>query len=97
MGKSRQEDPESFLSWIIEIIKEKSIDILVVANNIFDTGIPPNYANEPCYNFLKQLSIIESLNITIITAGNHDTISTLKAPLKMKDIFIRWRLYWKSF
>lgn len=86
MGKSRQEEHEAFLSWLIEIIKEKSIDILIVAGDIFDTGTPPNYALELYYNFLKQLSTIESLNTTIITAGNHDSISTLKAPKQLLEV-----------
>lgn len=86
MGKSRQEEYEAFLSWIIEIIKEKQVDTLVVAGDIFDTGTPPNYALEVYYNFLKQLSNIESLNTIIITAGNHDSISTLKAPNQLLEV-----------
>lgn len=83
MGKSRQEEHEAFLSWLFEIIKEKHIEVLIVAGDIFDTGTPPNYALELYYNFLKQLSSIDTLNTTIITAGNHDSISTLKAPKQL--------------
>lgn len=86
MGKSREEEHESFLSWLIEIIKQEKINLLLVSGDIFDTGTPPNYALELYYNFLKQLSVIETLSTTIITAGNHDSISTLKAPKQLLEV-----------
>lgn len=85
MGKSRIEEHEAFLSWLLETIKENNIDVLLVSGDIFDTGTPPNYALELYYNFLKQLSTINSLNTTIITAGNHDSVSTLKAPKQLLE------------
>lgn len=86
MGKSRVEEHEAFLSWLISIIKEKEVAVLLVSGDIFDTGTPPNYALELYYNFLKQLSHIKTLNTTIITAGNYDSVSTLKEriPLQVK-------------
>jgi len=85
MGKSRVEEHEAFLSWLLETIKENNIDVLLVSGDIFDTGTPPNYALELYYNFLKQLSQVNSLNTTIITAGNHDSVSTLKAPKQLLE------------
>lgn len=84
MGKSREEEHEAFLSWIVEIIKKENIDVLIVAGDIFDTGNPANYALELYYNFLKQLFSIKNLYV-IITAGNHDSISTLKAPKQLLE------------
>lgn len=86
MGKSREEEHQSFLSWLIETIKNENINVLLVSGDIFDTGTPPNYAFELYYNFLKQLSTIKTLNTTIITAGNHDSISTLKAPKQLLEV-----------
>ncbi len=91
IGKSRQEEHLAFLNWLIEIIKERKITTLLVSGDIFDTGSPPNYALELYFNFLKQLSQITTLKKTIITAGNHDSISTLKASrelLKLLNISI---------
>lgn len=85
MGKSREEEHKAFFSWLLEIIKENQIDLLLVSGDIFDTGTPPNYALELYYNFLKQLSQVNSLNTTIITAGNHDSVSTLKAPKQLLE------------
>lgn len=84
MGKSREEEHKDFLSWVVKIIKKENIDVLIVAGDIFDTGNPPNYALELYYNFLKQLFSIENLYV-IITAGNHDSISTLKAPKQLLE------------
>ncbi len=84
MGKSREEEHKAFLSWIVETIKKENIDVLIVAGDIFDTGNPPNYALELYYNFLKELFSIQNLYV-IITAGNHDSISTLKAPKQLLE------------
>ena len=71
MGKSRAEEHEAFLSWLLETIKEKHIEVLVISGDIFDTGTPPNYALELYYNFLKELSSIKNilLNIDRITSS----------------------------
>lgn len=82
MGKSREEEHQAFLSWLSQKIEAESIDSLIVAGDIFDTGTPPNYALELYYNFLKELSLSSCKNI-IITAGNHDSIATLKAPKQL--------------
>jgi len=84
MGKSREEEHVAFFSWLFETIKSEKIDVLIVAGDIFDTGNPPNYALELYYNFLTQLHAIKNLYV-IITAGNHDSISTLKASKKLLE------------
>jgi DNA repair protein SbcD/Mre11 len=82
IGKSREEEHQAFLAWLFKTIEEQSINVLIVAGDIFDTGTPPNYALELYYNFLKELSASSCRNI-IITAGNHDSIATLKAPKQL--------------
>lgn len=82
MGKSREEEHCAFLSWLRKTIEEEAVDALIVAGDIFDTGTPPNYALELYYNFLKELSL-SSCKYIIITAGNHDSIATLKAPKQL--------------
>jgi len=83
MGKSRVKEHEAFLSWLLDVLKEKEVQLLLVSGDIFDTQTPPNYALELYYDFLKELSGLQTLSATIITAGNHDSISTLKAPKKL--------------
>jgi len=89
MGQSRRGEHEAFLGWLLGVIEEEAIDVLLVCGDIFDTGTPPNYALELYYNFLTHLSRLPVT--TIITAGNHDSIATLKAPkelLKVLNIHI---------
>lgn len=86
MGKSRLEEHQAFFTWLLNIIKEKKIDLLLVSGDIFDTGTPPNYALELYYNFLKELSHIPTLKTTIITAGNHDSIATIRAPKQLLKV-----------
>jgi len=81
MGKSRLDEHEAFLKWLLQTIEQESIDTLIVAGDIFDTATPPNYALEIYYNFLTKISSI-CKNI-IITAGNHDSVATLKAPKQL--------------
>ena len=82
MGKSREEEHQAFLAWLLEIVESETINVLVVAGDIFDTGTPSNYALELYYNFLTKLSS-SSCETIIITAGNHDSIATLKAPKQL--------------
>ena len=85
MGKSREEEHRAFFTWLLEVIEKESVSVLIVAGDIFDTGTPPNYALELYYNFLKQLSIFYNLT-TIITAGNHDSVATLKASKQLLGV-----------
>ncbi|MEO1953687.1 MAG: exonuclease SbcCD subunit D C-terminal domain-containing protein [Campylobacterales bacterium] len=90
MGKSRQEEHKFFLQWLLDTIAKEDIDVLVVAGDIFDTSTPPNYALELYYNFLTKLSS-SSCKYVIIIAGNHDSISTLKASkelLKVLNVYV---------
>jgi exonuclease SbcD len=81
MGKSRLEEHQAFLIWLSETIEKEDIDTLIVAGDIFDTATPPNYALELYYNFLTKLS--PTCKNIIITAGNHDSVATLKAPKQL--------------
>ncbi len=84
MGKNRKDEHQAFLAWLLDTIENETINVLIVAGDIFDTGTPPNYALELYYNFLTKLSTSSCENI-IITAGNHDSISTLKAPKQLLE------------
>ena len=82
MSKSREDEHHAFLSWLLTTIQTQNIELLIVAGDIFDTGTPANYALEMYYNFLTSLSNSTCKNIIII-AGNHDSVSTLKAPKQL--------------
>lgn len=77
--KDRIAEQELFLNWLTTEIKNKVIDILVVAGDIFDVPNPPNTAIKLYFDFLKRTS--EECNVEIfIISGNHDSASFLQAP-----------------
>jgi len=90
MGKSREEEHEAFLNWLVVSIHQYQVDVLIVAGDIFDTGTPPNYALELYYRFLTQLLNTQCKTIVIL-GGNHDSISTLQTSsplLKELNIYV---------
>jgi exonuclease SbcD len=78
----RAQEHGLFLEWLIEIIKQKEIDILLIAGDVFDTPTPPHQALETFYNFLHRVST-ETKTQTLIIAGNHDSGLLLEAPSKI--------------
>lgn len=89
-GRKRYEEFESFLTWLAEKIQENSIDVLLVAGDVFDTSTPTNRAQELYYRFLCQV-IDSPCRHIIVIAGNHDSPSFLNAPrtlLKALDVHV---------
>ena len=75
-----------FLQWLLEIIDQRTIDVLVVAGDIFDTGNPSNAALKQYYDFLWQVKNTCCRDVVIV-GGNHDSISTLDAPRDLLRFF----------
>ena len=89
-GEERIEEHQQFLNWLLQYINEQHIDVLVVAGDIFDTGIPNNQSLKQYYSFLWQIKNTRCKHVVII-GGNHDSVSTLNAPadiLKYLDIHV---------
>ena len=89
-GRKRYEEFESFLTWLAETIQENSIDALLVAGDVFDTGTPSNRAQELYYKFLCRVAASSCRHVVVI-AGNHDSPSFLNAPkelLKTLDVHV---------
>ena len=55
-GRKRYDETEQFLHWLVETIKDNSIETLLVAGDIFDTSTPSNTAQELYYRFLNEVS-----------------------------------------
>ncbi|PID37221.1 MAG: exonuclease sbcCD subunit D, partial [Pseudomonadales bacterium] len=78
-GHTRYEEFSAFLDWLYNCIVEQSIDVLIVAGDIFDSMTPSNKAQALYYEFLGRVSH-SSCQHVIIVAGNHDSPSLLDAP-----------------
>ena len=77
--KDRQEEHTLFLEWLLNAIEEHSIDLLIVAGDIFDTTSPSSGAQKMYYDFLTKVRKTRCQNVVII-AGNHDSPSFINAP-----------------
>lgn len=89
-GHTRYEEFSAFLDWLYNCIVEQSIDVLIVAGDIFDSMTPSNKAQALYYEFLGRVSH-SSCQHVIIVAGNHDSPSLLDAPkevLKFLNVHI---------
>ena len=85
-GRKRYDESEQFLQWLIETIKDHSIEALLVAGDIFDTSTPSNTAQELYYRFLNEVSRT-TCRYVIVTGGNHDSPSFLDAPKALLKAF----------
>lgn len=85
-GRKRYDESEQFLHWLVETIKNHSVEALLVAGDIFDTSTPSNTAQELYYRFLNEVSKTTCRHV-IVTGGNHDSPSFLDAPKALLKAF----------
>lgn len=90
LGKDMEVYQQKALQWLLHSIEEHSIDVLIIAGDIFDNGQPSNAARSMYFNFLRDL-IKSSCQHVIIIGGNHDSPSMLNAPgevLQMLNVHV---------
>ena len=74
-GKSRANEHQQFLSWLLEQAILHEVSAIIVAGDIFDTSTPPSYAREMYFDFIAKLH--KNACQLIIVAGNHDSVAML--------------------
>lgn len=67
-----------FMEWLLEELKHREADVLLVSGDIFDLANPSNLDTKVYYDFLA--SILKTGITVVITGGNHDSVSLLHAP-----------------
>lgn len=70
--KTRAQEYQQFLDWLLAQIREQQVDAVIVAGDIFDTGLC--YARELYNRFVVIREILKQL---IILGGNRDSVATL--------------------
>ncbi|MEX5746986.1 exonuclease SbcCD subunit D C-terminal domain-containing protein [Massilia sp. X63] len=74
-----------FLEWLVETLAAESIDVLLIAGDIFDNANPSAAAHRQLYRFLQQArSRVPHLQVVVI-AGNHDSPGRLEAPTPLLE------------
>lgn len=77
-GYSRLEEQEKFIEELIEIIDRESVDLVIIAGDIYDNGNPSAKAEKLFYSSLKRIAKGGKIPALII-AGNHDNPDRLVA------------------
>ncbi|WP_301099068.1 exonuclease SbcCD subunit D C-terminal domain-containing protein [Otariodibacter sp.] len=72
------QDFNLFSTWLLDVVKEKGVNLLLVSGDIFDLANPSSSARQQYYSFLIRLKEIGCK--VILTGGNHDSASVLNAP-----------------
>ncbi|MGG2399605.1 exonuclease subunit SbcD [Pseudomonas sp. SH1-B] len=75
MGKTRQAEHQAFCAWLLEQVREQSVDVLLIAGDVFDTGAPPSYAREQYYRLVVELR--DAGCDLVVLGGNHDSPAML--------------------
>lgn len=75
MGKTRLEEHQAFLRWLVAQVQEHKVDAVLVAGDVFDTGTPPSYARELYNGFIVELQ--QTGAQLVILGGNHDSVAML--------------------
>ncbi|MBQ5644124.1 MAG: exonuclease SbcCD subunit D C-terminal domain-containing protein [Bacteroidaceae bacterium] len=86
-GYERYREHEVFLNWICDVIKEREIDLLLIAGDIFDSPNPSAEAQRMFYSFLTKITNENRGLQIILTAGNHDSAARLEAPNSLLGVF----------
>ena len=75
MGKSRQAEHQALIGWLLVQVDEHSVDAVLVAGDIFDTGTPPSYAR----GLYSQLVVrLHTAGVALLLlGGNHDSAAML--------------------
>lgn len=83
----RTYEHECFLEWLLDTLVSESVDVLVIAGDIFDNSNPSANAQALLYRFLTEARRrVAHLNI-VMTAGNHDSPGRLEAPSPFLSLF----------
>lgn len=77
--QSQYAEQLKFLNWLEVYINDNQIDVLLIAGDVFDTGVPATQSQKMYYDFLINLRDTHCQHI-IITGGNHDAPGTINAP-----------------
>ena len=51
--EKRTREFKAVLAWLVQILAEQKIEAVIIAGDIFDSGIPPNSAAELFFQFLS--------------------------------------------
>lgn len=75
--RRRTSEFEAFLDWLSGVVAENSVDVIVIAGDIFDSPLPGPGPQKMYYGFLARAARAGVRHI-VVTAGNHDSGALLE-------------------
>ena len=82
-GYDRAGEHEVFLNWLAGEIREREIDALIIAGDVFDVSNPSAASQSLYYHFIYRVTAENPTLQIVIVAGNHDSAARLEAPLPL--------------
>ena len=82
-GYDRAGEHEVFLNWLAGEIREREIDALIIAGDVFDVSNPSAASQSLYYHFIYRVTAENPTLQNVIVAGNHDSAARLEAPLPL--------------
>ena len=82
-GYDRAGEHEVFLNWLAREIREREIDALIIAGDVFDVSNPSAASQSLYYHFIYRVTAENPTLQIVIVAGNHDSAARLEAPLPL--------------
>ena len=90
MMKTRENEHQQFLAWLIETVNNQQVDAVIIAGDIFDSASPASYARKLYADFVVLLQQSHCKQL-IIVSGNHDSVAVLnesKSLLKALNVSV---------
>lgn len=82
-----QPEHEHFLKWLVDTLRERQVDVLVICGDVFHFSNPSNAARKLYFEFLRDCAALQTLRAVVVVAGNHDSASGLEAPRELLQLF----------
>jgi exonuclease SbcD len=77
-GRSRLPEQEAFVDELVDIVREQTVDLVLIAGDVYDSVNPPAAAEQLFYDSLSRLADYGTRPVVVI-AGNHDHPDRLAA------------------
>lgn len=83
-GESRADEHRAVLSEIAEIAERETVDVVIVAGDLFDSATPTAEAEDIVYRAL--LALAQNRTPVVVIAGNHDNAKRLRAVAPLLEL-----------
>ena len=82
-GYDRTQEHEHFLDWLAGVLTKNTIDVLIVAGDVFDVSNPSAASQRMFYRFIHRVTTENPRLQLVVVAGNHDSAARLESPLPL--------------